>query len=265
MDMRPSRTLAKLRQGEIVKCVKLNLIDPRVAELAAMCGFDCLWLDQEHTANTLLGIENMIRAAKIHNVDTLVRVPRGSYSDLICPLELDAAGIMAPHVMNLAEAKKIVYYTRFHPIGRRPLDGGNTDGAFCRIAGERYIEQANKERFVILQVEDPEPLAELDQIAQLDGVDMLFFGPADFSQGIGAPLRFEDPRIDRTRRLVAETARRHGKFAGTVGNAKSLSVLCDMGYQFISMGADVVGLGDYFESVAASFDSHKTQPKGKTI
>jgi 4-hydroxy-2-oxoheptanedioate aldolase len=240
-------------------------MDPRVAEIAAMSGFDCLWLDQEHTANTLLGIENMIRAAKIHDVDTLVRVPRGSYSDLICPLELDAAGIMAPHVMNLAEAKRIVYYTRFHPIGRRPLDGGNADGAFCMMAGERYIEQANRQRFVILQVEDPEPLAELEEIARLEGVDMLFFGPGDFSQGIGAPMRFEDPRIERARRQVAEAARRHGKFAGTVGNAKSLAGLRDMGYQFISMGADVVGLGDYFQSVVSSFECCKTQPAGKSI
>jgi 4-hydroxy-2-oxoheptanedioate aldolase len=50
MDMRPSRTLAKLRQGDNVKCVKLNLIDPRVVEIAGWCGLDCIWLDQEHTA-----------------------------------------------------------------------------------------------------------------------------------------------------------------------------------------------------------------------
>src|SRR6202167_2937409 len=147
MDMRPSRTLAKLRRREIVKCVKLNLIDPRVAEIAGLCGFDCIWLDQEHTATTLIAVENMIRAAKMHDVDTLVRVARGSYSDLICPLELDAAGIMVPHVMSLADAKRIVHQTRFHPIGRRPLDGGNADGAFCLLPGERYIAQANEQRF----------------------------------------------------------------------------------------------------------------------
>jgi len=244
-------------------CVKLNLVDPRVAEIAAMSGFDCLWLDQEHTANTLIGIENLIRAAKVYDVDTLVRVPRGSYSDLICPLELDAAGIMVPHIMSLADAKTVVRHTRFHPIGRRPLDGGNADGAFGMLPGERYIEQANAERFVILQIEDPEPMPELEEIAQLAGVDMLFFGPGDFSQGIGVPCRFDDPRIDEARRRVAQAAQKHGKFAGTVGNAKSLPDLLEMGYQFISMGADVIGLGDYFRSIVSSFASLKTRDKGQ--
>lgn len=262
MDMRPSRTLAKLRRGEIAKCVKVNLIDPRVAEIAGLCGFDCVWLDQEHTATTLVAIENMIRAAKAYDMDAIVRVARGSYSDLICPLELDAAGIMVPHVMSLADARIIIRQTRFHPIGRRPLDGGNADGAFCQMQGEHYMAQANEQRFVILQIEDPEPLAELDEIAQLAGLDMLFFGPADFSQGIGAPLCFDDPRIDQARRRVAETARKHRKFAGTVGDAKSLPGLLKMGYQFISVGADVVGLGDYFQSIVSSFESIKTQLAG---
>ena len=237
----------------------------RVAEIAGLCGFDCIWLDQEHTATTLIAVENMIRAAKMHDMDALVRVKRGSYSDLICPLELDAAGIMVPHVMGLADAKRIVHQTRFHPIGRRPLDGGNADGAFCLIPGERYIAQANEQRFVILQIEDPEPAGwSWKRLRRLRASDMLFFGPADFSQGIGAPLRFDDPRIDQARRLVAETARKHQKFAGTVGNAKTLPALLKMGYQFISIGADVIALGDYFQSIVSSFESGKAPPAGQS-
>ncbi len=257
MQMRPSRALGKLRRGEIVSCVKLNLIDARVAEIAALCGFDCLWVDQEHTANTLTGIENMIRAGKMHDVDTLVRVPRGSYSDLIYPLELDAAGIMVPHIMSLEDARGVIRQTRFHPIGRRPLDGGNSDAAFCTVASQDYIRQANEQRFVILQIEDPEPLADLEKIAQLEGVDMLFFGPGDFSQGIGAPFQFDDHRIGEARRRVAEVATKHGKFAGTVGNAKSLPGLVEIGYRFISVGADVLGLGDYFRALASGFANLK--------
>jgi len=70
-----------------------------------MAGFDCLWLDMEHVANDYATIEHGIWAAKSRDTDVLVRVPRGSYSDLVRPLELDAAGIMVPHVMSLADAK----------------------------------------------------------------------------------------------------------------------------------------------------------------
>ena len=248
MDMRKSRVLRQMRNGKVATCTKLNLSDPRAAEIAAMCGFDCIWLDLEHVPNNMLDVENAVRAAKIYDVDVLTRVSKGSYSDIVRPLEGDSTGIMVPHLMSLEEAKQIVYYTKFHPIGRRPLDGGNADGAYCLVDANDYIKQANEERFTVVQIEDPEPLAELDEICALPGIDMIFFGPADFSQGIGAP-NSADPRIDEARRLVAKTARKHGKFAGTVGGPGNFDQLVEMGYTFISCGADVVALWQYFQNI----------------
>ena len=252
LKMRPSRVLAKMRAGGVAICIKLNLADPRVAEIAGLCGFDCVWPDMEHVPNTLHDIENIVRTAKMLDVDTLVRVPRGSYSDLIHPLEMDAAGIMVPHVMSAEDARKIAWYTRFHPIGRRPMDGGNSDGAYCMIPTDEYIKQANEQRFVIVQIEDPEPLDELEEIAQIEGIDMLLFGAGDFSQGIGAPGQFDHPKIKETRKRVAQVARKHGKFAGALGGPQNFKEFVDMGYQFISIGADVVGLGIYFRELISS-------------
>ncbi len=249
IKMRPSRVLAKMRSGQVAVSVKINLTDPVVVELAAMSGFDCVWLGMEHLPHTGEQINNHIRAAKIHDMDTLVRVQRGSYSHLIQPLELDATGIMVPHLMNLEDAKKIVYYTKFHPIGRRPLDGGGADGSYCLIPPVEYMEQANRERFVVVQIEDPEPLDELEEIAKLDGIDMLFFGAADFSQGIGHPADWQHPKIKATQKRVAEVARRNGKFAGIPGSVDNFDELAEMGYQFISIGSDVLGLPEYFSNI----------------
>jgi 4-hydroxy-2-oxoheptanedioate aldolase len=179
MKMRPSRVLKKLRAGQVASCVKINLADPRVIDIAAMCGFDCVWLDMEHVPTDWSTIEHQIRAAKIFDCDTMVRVARGSYSAHVQPLEADAAGIMVPHVMSLEDAKKVVWQTRFHPVGRRPVDGGNADGAYCLVDFNEYIETANKERFVVVQIEDPEPLSDLEAICELPGIDMIFFGPGD--------------------------------------------------------------------------------------
>lgn len=250
MDMRKSRVLRQMRAGKVATCVKLNLTDVRNAEIAAMCGFDCIWLDLEHVPNDFDFIENAIRAAKIYDVDSLTRVSKGCYSDLIRPLEADSAGIMVPHLMSLKEAKEIVYFTKFHPVGRRPLDGGNADGKFCLVDGKDYVKQANEERFTVVQIEDPEPLAELDEICALPGIDMIFFGPGDFSQGIGNPCG-DDPEIDRVRRLVAATARKHGKFAGTVGGPGNFDSLVEMGYTFISVGADVIALWEYYQGLTS--------------
>jgi len=247
--MRPSRVLKKLRAGGTAISTKLNLGDPRVAEIAAMSGFDCLWNDMEHVPNDLSVIEQQIRAAKACDVDVLVRVSRGGYSDYIRPLEMDAAGIMVPHIMSLEDARAVVRMTRFHPIGRRPVDGGNADGAYCAIPFEDYLKQANEQRFVVVQIEDPEPLAELDEIAALEGIDMLFFGPGDFSQGIGAPGQWDHPELLEARRRVAEAAQAHGKYAGTVGSPEAMAELVDMGYRFINLGADVLGLSRYFRDM----------------
>ncbi len=250
MNMRKSRVIKKIKEGGVAFCTKLNLNDPRAAEIAAMCGFDCIWLDMEHVPTDYNELENMIRAAKIYDCDVLTRIGRtGKYGDVIRPLEADSTGIMVPHLMSLEDAKEIVYYSKFHPIGRRPLDGGNADGKFCLVGGADYIKEANEERFTVIQIEDPEPMDELEEICALPGIDMIFFGPADFTQGLGIPCEFGDERVAAARKLIAETARKHGKMAGTVGSPANAQSLIDEGYNFISMGADVVGLSSYWKNI----------------
>ncbi len=253
MNMRRSRVLEKLRAGQVATCFKTNLADPRAIEIIAMAGFDCIWTDMEHVANDWSMIERQIYAAKVHDTDMLVRVARGGYSDYVRPLELDAAGIMVPHIMSLADAKNVVRMTRFHPIGRRPVDGGNADGAYCNVDFKDYIKQANEQRFLMVQIEDPEPLDDLEAIASLEGIDIIFFGPGDFSQGIGAPGDFNHPKLVETRKRIADVCKATGKIAGTIGAPAMFDSLIDMGYRFISSGADVVGLGQYCQSIAAEF------------
>jgi 4-hydroxy-2-oxoheptanedioate aldolase len=253
MKMRESRVLKKLRAGEVVSCFKVNFCDGQAADLVARTGFDCLWIDREHLASdwSVLNAQNW--AAKSNDVDVMVRVTRGSYSEYIKPLEMDATGILVPHIMNLEDAKQVINMTRFHPVGRRPIDGGNADGSYAALDFQEYLKQSNEQRFVVLQIEDPEPLADLEAIAALDGYDMLFFGPADFSQGIGAPGDWDNPKVTETRKLVAKVAKKYGKFAATTCNISRLDEFIDMGYNFLSVGADVVGLNQYCNTLVDTF------------
>ena len=250
-QMRRSRVLERLQGGHVVRSFKVNLACARVVEIAALSGFDCIWTDKEHVANDWSVIEKQVWATKAHDADLLVRVSRGSYSDYVRALELDAAGIMVPHIMNLADAQEVVRQTRFHPLGRRAIDNGNADARYTAVSLDDYLKVANEQRFLVLQIEDPEPMADLDAIAALDGVDMLFFGPADFSHGLGAPGQWSHPAIIDARRRIADACHAHGKFAGTVGTPASLPELVEMGYRFVNIGADVVGLGDYCRHLLA--------------
>ena len=253
--MRPSRVLDKFRRGKVASCMKLNFSDARVAEMAASYNFDCLWLCMEHVANTLEQMENQVRAAKIFDIDTLIRVARGSYSDMIRPLEMDAAGIIVPHVKSAEEAAEIVQMTRFHPIGRRPIDGGNADARYCRVPIEEYCEQANRERIVCVQIEDPEAVDDIENIAQIEGITMFYFGPQDFSHAIGLPGQTRHPEVQDVRRRVAAVARQYGKFAGTSRAGLPFDELVEMGYQLITPGSDVLGLKSYWEQLAEELDA----------
>ena len=249
MNMRKSKVLEALRQGRPAFSVKINTADARIVDMAARCGIECIWTDTEHVANDWSVIEKHIYAAKASDADVLVRVARGSYSDYIRPLELDAAGIMVPHVMSAEDARAVARMTRFYPVGRRPVDGGNADGAFAMMEQAAYNRAANENRFVVVQIEDPEPLEQLDEIAQVEGIDMLFFGPGDFSHSIGVSGDLAHPQVQRARRMVAEAARRHGKYAGTVGGVANAAELLAMGYSFLNLGADVVPMIQYFKEI----------------
>ena len=253
---RRSRVLDKMRAGKKTICYKINLSCPRAVEIAAQSGFDCVWICQEHVPTDHAQMEAHILAAKAFDTDIIVRVAKGSYSDFIRPLEDDATGIMVPHLMSAEEARKVARTTRFHPVGLRPVDGGNADAMFCMMPFKDYIKFANENRMVIVQIEDPEATEQIDEICQVPGIDMIFFGPGDYSQAIGDPGNIANPEVIRVRKLVVETAHRYGKFAGTVsGGSRCLREFYDLGYDFLSCGADVCAIGSNCESIIKEFDA----------
>lgn len=256
MKTRPSRLLRLLDDGGTPTILKINLSDPRVIEIAGLSGVDAVWLCTEHVPNDWISIENQIRAARIHNVDTIVRVGRGSYSDHIRPLEADATGIMVPHVADVDEARQIVDWVRFHPVGHRAWDGGNVDGQFCHIPAEEYMSHSNAERIIILQIESPEALEHVDEIAAVPGFNGLLFGPGDFSHRIGKPGKLDATEVVAARRKVAAAAARHGKFAMTAGIIAPVQTLLEEGYRIFGIGADVVGLSEYVKQRIKVLEDH---------
>jgi 4-hydroxy-2-oxoheptanedioate aldolase len=245
MKLRSSRVLKLLREGHLPTTFKINLSDPRVVEIAGLCGADAVWLCTEHVPNDWIGIESQIRAARVHDMDAWVRVGRGSYSDYIRPFEADATGIIVPHVASAEEARQIVEWVRFYPEGKRALDGGNLDGQFCLVPIEQYLEHSNRERVVVLQIESPEALEHVEAIAAVPGFNGILFGPGDFSHRIGKVGQLNDPQVVAARKRVGAACLKHGKFAMSAGLIAPLPELVAEGYRVINIGADVVALTGY--------------------
>ncbi|MEO7653964.1 MAG: aldolase/citrate lyase family protein, partial [Bryobacteraceae bacterium] len=190
----------------------------------------------------------------MNDMDIMVRTDKGAYSDFVHPLELGATGLMVPHCMSVEEARQIVAMTRFHPIGLRPLDAGNADGHYCMIPLADYMRQANDKTFLVVQIEDPEAVECVEEIAAIPGIDALFIGPGDLSQALGVPGNMKHPTVVKAIERVAEACREHGRAWGLPVSAESAPQYMEMGARFLASGADVLGLSVYFKQIRQNFE-----------
>lgn len=259
--MRNSRIRSDYQQKGLATCVKINLGDPRVVELAGLAGFSAAWVCQEHVPGDWSSIEHFVRAGKIHDMDLIVRVSKGSYSDYIKAFECDAAAIMVPHVTSGAEARHIVDMCRFQPVGRRALDGGNVDGAFTQLPLNDYLERSNREKLIILQIESPEGVAAVDEIAAVEGYEFILFGPGDYAHRIGKPGLIHDPEVEDARRKVEIAAKKYGKAGFAVAARGNPRELRERGYGILNLGSDVVSLGQAFHSYHKEFQNNAETSK----
>lgn len=258
--MRKSRVLRDIAAERVATCMKMNLGDPRVIELAGLSGFSAVWLCNEHVPNDWTNLEHCVRAAKLYDVDTIVRVAKGSYSDYIKPFECDATGIMVPHVASADEARAIVDACRFRPIGHRALDGGNSDGLYCQMPAAEYIEYSNHQRYLILQIESPEAAEKVEEIAAVPGYEFLLFGPGDFSHRIGKTGDINAPEVLAARKRVEDAARKNGKMCFSVGVRDTPAELRKRNYHIISLASDVVTLGSGFTEAIKAFGQAAAAP-----
>jgi 4-hydroxy-2-oxoheptanedioate aldolase len=239
--MRPSRIKTKLQSGEPVLVTTLHLIDPSVFELTSLMGFDGIWMDLEHHTYSLQTAAELMRASRVGGADIIARPAKGEFMRMQRLLEAGTHGIMYPRCDDAQEAAEVVGWAKFAPEGRRGCDGANPDMPYLTMPIDQYIAEANRQTFIIVQIESPEALERVDEIAAVDGVDILLLGPGDFSILSGVPGRLDDERVRDAKRKIAEAARRAGKNWGCpAGSVEQAKELLEMGARLICYQADIV-------------------------
>ena len=252
--MRPSRIKAKLKRNEPVLLVTLHFTDPSAFEMASLMGFDGIWMDMEHHGYSLETAQTLMRAARVGSSDIMVRPAKGEFMRIGRILESGAQGILYPRCDNADEAREVVTWSKFAPLGKRGFDSANPDNPYCSIPLAEYVQAANDQTFVVIQIEDPAALKHAREIAAVDGVDALFLGPADFSLLAGIPGRFDHPLLQEATREIADTARRAGKHWGTVsGSVEEIQRYMEMGARFLCHGADIIMVKNGLEQIQDRF------------
>lgn len=240
--MRNSKMLAKLRSGKTALTFGVSCgFNTKAVEFAGRQGYDGVWIDMEHRNLTDAQMETLILASRVADVDAMVRIRKGSYTNFFRPMEAGAAAIMAPHIKTRQEAEWVVTNTRYPPIGRRGFDNAGPDGDFCFAPPREYLEHVNRETLLIAQIEDPEAIDNLDDIIGVEGLDVLFVGPGDLSIAMGIPFEFDNPKLRDVYERVAKAADAAGKWWGTVAiSPDQVKRDCDRGARLFNLGGDQI-------------------------
>ncbi len=244
----------KLSAGEPVLAAKVNFRSPEIVELTGLLGFDCVWICNEHIHHDDSVLDHMIRAARASGMDTVLRRNISGYESALIPLESGVNGLMIPRVRSVEYVKRVVEYCKYPPIGRRGIDGVNADADFGLLPLKEYLKKANERTFIVIQIEDVEAVDLVDDIAAVDGVDVLFVGPGDLSLGYGAPGELRHPKVQAAMDAVVEACRKHGKTAGTPAiDSEDAKKLLDRGFGYVTTSADYRWVRRGLDQVKAEF------------
>lgn len=229
--MRKSKTLAKIRQGEVIRTCVIGHYIPAYVCHAARAGYDCIWVDLEHRAMTKREVEALLAFSHLYDIDIMMRPPTLEKTGLYRYLEDGAAGLLIPHVSTAERAKMLVDAVKFPPLGDRGIDNAGLDADFHIHDADEYVAWANRETFLCVQIETPEGVHNVDEIAAVDGVDMIFVGPGD----LGLRLRQSgEMTLDDAWEIVAAACRKHGKaFGGPTLATSEMQKRKDQGAQLL--------------------------------
>lgn len=249
MSSSPPNLRARLRAGETTYGVFLNLGSPLAAELCARGGCDWLVIDLEHgTANESDLLEHLYAVAATETA-AIVRPASGERLRIGRALDFGAEGIMVPRIDSADQAEEAVSFLRWPPDGARGL-ALLTRGAELGEVAHGSISALNQRVIGVIQVESPQAVANANEIAAIDGVDVLFVGPTDLSHSMGRPGRFDDPDFVEALRTVVAAADAHGKTPGILlRDASTLNDYRDLGFRFIGLGSDGAFVVDGLRSV----------------
>jgi 2-dehydro-3-deoxyglucarate aldolase/4-hydroxy-2-oxoheptanedioate aldolase len=224
---------------EVAGAFVFEFFSPGMSAILANAGCRFVFYDMEHTGLGYETLKWLFSTCRGLPIEPMVRVPRGEYTFLARALDLGARGVMVPMVESEDHARSIVQACRYPPLGRR---GAAFGFAQCDYAGGdvgEKIRAYHERTLVVAQIETERGLEQVEKIAAVDGIDVLWVGHFDLSNFMGIPGQFQASEFDAAMRRVAQVARAHGKAAGFMAtDAAWIARVREMGYTMIAVGTD---------------------------
>lgn len=239
--MRKPSLKQKLIEGGMALGTWVSIPHPIVVEAMSRSGFDFFQVDGEHAPVNPDRLHDILPAADAAGVPVVYRARRNRDDLISAALDAGVGGVMLPMVNSREAAEAAVAAARYPPQGRRGFGPWRASDYYRDAAA--YLAEANSSTLVAVQIEHVDAVRCVEAIAAVEGVDLLYLGPADLALSMGIPVGVRHQDLDAAFATVADACRRHGKVAGTdIGNPSLARPLREMGYRFLTFGSDLTYL-----------------------
>lgn len=242
----------KLKDGKEVFGTWSSLSSSNVIDVLGRTDLDFVVIDMEHGSMSNETVENMVRAAESSSISPIIRVSDDDEQTILKALESDSQSILVPHIQNSDQAKNIVKCSKYYPDGDRGLSPYTRVHNFSHENLDFSLKKANEEMLVGILVEGEEGLSNLEEIASVEGIDLIYLGLFDICQSVGLPGQLSHPKvleeIIRCQKIISS----NGVAAGAMStDINYINMLRDNHYQFIAYLNDAAAMKKHFSDILA--------------
>ncbi len=208
---------ARLKRSERVLGTMVTVFDsPEIAKMLKVCGFDFFIVDCEHGPFNYGSVANILAMARECGISALVRVPESRREVVLKFMEMGAAGLLLPNTDTPEQARALVEYAKYRPLGKRGVSMLRAHAGFEKVeSATRYMQDSNADTLLMAQIESSLAIENVEAILDVDGIDAAFMGPNDLTQSMGIYGQFSHPDYLAAVDHVIAVARKAGKFSGT--------------------------------------------------
>lgn len=188
--------------------------DPAAMRILRNAGMDLVLIDMEHSSLGIESISDLIQAAIGVGLGTIVRVPEISKGHISRVLDLGASGVLAPMVSSAEQARQLVRYTKYPPVGARGIGSMTGNTGYAAVPTPEVMKSGNAQVLAVAQFESREAVDSLEEIASVPGLDALLVGPNDLSVSLGLLGDTNHPQVKESIRKMIAACQAHGLIVG---------------------------------------------------
>jgi 4-hydroxy-2-oxoheptanedioate aldolase len=227
---------------------------PLVVDVIASSGIDFIIIDAEHGAISFETAQQMVIACESRNVSPIMRVGNLDESMILRALDIGIHGIQLPSISTVADAKKLVEFSKYPPIGIRGFSPFTKAGNYDFRNGKSLPTEANKNVLVIANLEGVEGIQNIEEIAKVDFLDVIFIGLFDLSKSMGIPGDVENPLVINALEKSVQVAHVNNKKIGTIAsNSGMMKKFMDIGIDYLTYSVDTGIIKESYTDIVKSF------------